>query len=265
MIFNPLAARTDLGLIRQGNEDSALTSSQVIAVADGMGGAVGGEIASKIAIQTLASRIGVITNPEIDRDSRDDLLSQIAVEINNEISSAIEQNPDLDGMGTTLTSLVLFGNEIALLHIGDSRAYRIRNSSDEKKCEIVQISYDHTVVQELVDQGRISEKEVREHPQRSMLTQALMGRANHEPVLQILPVERDDLFLLCSDGLSGVVGDDEILKLAINGDLEVAANNLITAAHTEGAPDNVTVILARVTKGRKSESAEIAFFGAAHG
>lgn len=263
MIFNPLAARTDLGLIREGNEDSALTSSQVIAVADGMGGAVGGEIASKIAIQTLAHKIGLITSPDIDPDSRDDLLSQITIEINHEITAAIEKNPDLDGMGTTLTSLALFGNEIALLHIGDSRAYRIRNYSDEEKREITQISYDHTVVQELIDQGRISQSEVKDHPQRSMLTQALMGRANYEPVLQILPVEKDDLFILCSDGLSGVISDDEILELATHGDLEVAANNLIAASHAGGAPDNVTVILARVAKGRKSD--EIAFFGAAHG
>lgn len=260
MFFTSIAARTDLGLVRQGNEDSALSHRSLIAVADGMGGAVGGEVASKIAIRTLAERIEVLQSHELDDDSRVDILQGVVSEIEGSLLAEISDKSELQGMGTTLTALAPLAGSIAMLHIGDSRAYRIRSG------EITRLSHDHTVVQELIDQGKLSLTEAEDHPQRSMLTQALMGKNGKEfenyPI-QIFPVERDDIYLVASDGLTAVVTEELIAKIVSSSDLEQAANNLIAATRDGGAPDNVTIVLARITS--EDHSLEpISFLGAAH-
>jgi serine/threonine protein phosphatase PrpC len=163
--FSAIAWRSELGLHRDGNEDSGLFTSNLIAVADGMGGYAGGEIASKIVIKTFADLIPVLTSAEIDNDSRDDLLRTSLIDMDSAIQDSTIQRPELAGMGTTFTSFQLIGDQLSLLHVGDSRAYRIRGK------KITQLSQDHTVVQELIDQGRITPDEVAEHPQRSFLTQ----------------------------------------------------------------------------------------------
>ena len=145
--FSNIAWRSELGLQREGNEDSGFVSQKILAVADGMGGYVGGEIASKTVIQKLADVTPVLVNSEIDNESREDILRSSILDMDAAIASIGAERPELIGMGTTLTSIALFNNHILLLHIRDSRAYRIRG----KKIE--QISHDHTVVQELVDQG----------------------------------------------------------------------------------------------------------------
>jgi serine/threonine protein phosphatase PrpC len=149
------------------------------------------------------------------------------------------QRPELVGMGTTLTSIALFDNFALLLHVGDSRAYRVRG----KKIE--QLSHDHTVVQELLDQGRLTPDEIAEHPQRSFLTQALMGKENITPILIAYPVEKGDTFLLCSDGLTAVVDDGKISQ-ALQGDLASGLDSLIDLTYKNGAPDNVTIVAARI-------------------
>lgn len=262
MFFTSIAARTDLGLVRTGNEDSALHHPKLIAVADGMGGAVGGEIASKIAIQTLASRINALASEEMDDDSRIDILQSTLTDVESELAARIDSTPELLGMGTTLTALLALEKSVAMLHIGDSRAYRIRDG------EITRLSHDHTVVQELIDQGKISLLEAEEHPQRSMLTEALMGRGSKDPDLenfpiQLFPVEDGDIYLLASDGLTAVLKDEVIAMITSKTPLDQAANNLIAAVRDGGAPDNVTIILSHFGKSI-DESREVSFLGAAH-
>lgn len=240
--FFAVNARSAVGLIRNGNEDSALISSQIVAVADGMGGHVGGEVASSTAINTLAALIPLITNSEIDAESSEDLFINSLHSVDAQIKSAFDDEPTLEGMGTTLTSLFVQGDQVSLLHVGDSRAYRLRGSNLE------QISVDHTVVQELIAKGALSPQNVSEHPQRSMLTQALMGNGNVEPVLQILDAKLNDRFLLCSDGLSGVLTEKEIKALIKGKSRAQAIDSLIDATYINGAPDNVTIVVADISE-----------------
>ena len=253
--FNSFA-QTDLGLVREGNEDSAIYGANLIAVADGMGGHAGGEVASAIAINALAQLLPVISDPEIDIDSREDLFLNITFEIDSQILEKSKQTPELAGMGTTLTALNISGSNVELLHIGVSRCYRYRDNKLE------QLSYDHTVMQELLDQGRLTPEEVFDHPQRSLLTQALMGDSGLDPILVSYEIKADDKFLLCSDGLTNLLSDYEITKIIeskTDNDLIAA---LIAEVKAKGAPDNITIIWAQVTD--KKVSSEIKKIGAAN-
>ena len=249
------SARSAIGLVRQGNEDSALVSGQVIAVADGMGGHAAGEVASRIAVKTLQSIEPTLTALEIDQDSVEDLLMHSLHSIDEEIALVTDEEIEKRGMGTTLTALLLRENTIALLHVGDSRCYRLRAGTLE------QLSNDHTVIQELLDQGAISEAEAAEHPQRSMLTQALRGDGDVTPVLQMYEVKKGDRYLLCSDGLSGVLTDKEIKIGLKKSDKDEAVKFLIDATYINGAPDNVTVLIADFTDKSSTPST---LLGAAH-
>jgi PPM family protein phosphatase len=237
--FSNIAWRSELGLQREGNEDSGFVSPSLLAVADGMGGYVGGEIASSTVINKLSELTPVLTNSELDNESREDILRTSILDMDAAIAGIGAERPELIGMGTTLTTIALFNNYVLLLHIGDSRAYRIRG----KKIE--QISHDHTVVQELVDQGRLTLDEIAEHPQRSFLTQALMGKENLNPVLIAYPALPGDKYLLCSDGLTAVVDEGKIVG-ALQSDLQTAVNSLVDLTYKNGAPDNVTVIAAEI-------------------
>ena len=241
-LFFQCAARSALGLVRSGNEDSALTGTQVIAVADGMGGHAGGEVASSVAINTLAEIAPTFTALDIDSDSASDLYLNSLHTIDAQIRAVVNDDPTLSGMGTTLTSLFISGSEISLLHIGDSRAYRLRGNTLE------QLSADHTVLQELLNNGVISESEAQVHPQRSMLTQALMGEGTLEPSLHIFEGKVQDRYILCSDGLSGVLSDKEIKSLIKGKGAAEAVDALIDATYINGAPDNVTVIIADIVE-----------------
>lgn len=236
------SARSALGLVRSGNEDSGFVSGRLIAVADGMGGHVGGEVASKIAIKTLQSLMPVLTDTTIDPDSIEDLLLNSLYTIDSEIGDYAREAIELRGMGTTLTAILAHNNFIALLHIGDSRCYRLRGNNFE------QLSNDHTVIQELLSQGAINETEALDHPQRSVLTQALMGDENVVPLLQLFDIKEGDRYLLCSDGLSGVLTEKEIKILLKKSDKEVAIKALIDATYIQGAPDNITILIADVTR-----------------
>jgi serine/threonine protein phosphatase PrpC len=252
--FSNIAWRSELGLQREGNEDSGFVSPKVLAVADGMGGYVGGEIASSTVMKKLADITPILVNPELDNESREDVLQSSVFDMDAAIAAIGAERPELIGMGTTLTSIALFNNHLLLLHIGDSRAYRIRG----KKIE--QISHDHTVVQELVDQGRLTRDEIAEHPQRSFLTQALMGKENLNPVLIAYPVLAGDKFLVCSDGLTAVVDEGKIVS-ALQSDLQSAVNSLVDLTYKNGAPDNVTVIVAEI--GEVASTIAPTLFGAA--
>ena len=252
--FSNIAWRSEVGLQREGNEDSGFVSPNILAVADGMGGYIGGEIASRTVITKLAELNPILSNPELDHESREDLLRTSIASMDSAIAEIGAQRPELVGMGTTLTSISLFNNYVLLLHVGDSRAYRVRG----KKIE--QISHDHTVVQELVDQGRLTLDEIADHPQRSFLTQAIMGKENLTPILVAYPAVKGDKYLVCSDGLTAVVDEGKIAQ-ALQEDLQSAVNTLVDLTYKNGAPDNVTVIATEV--GESSISMAPTSFGAA--
>ena len=246
--FFETSARSAIGLVRQGNEDSAFSSAQLIAVADGMGGHAAGEVASRIAVQVLEKLAPTLAAEGIDEDSVEDLLMHSLHSIDAEITAVTSEDVEKRGMGTTLTALLIRNNRISLLHVGDSRCYRLRGNTLE------QLSNDHTVIQELLDQGAITEAEALEHPQRSMLTQALRGDGDVTPVLQVYEVKKGDRYLLCSDGLSGVLTDKEIKFGLKKTDKDEAIKFLIDATYINGAPDNVTIIIADLSETSHSES-----------
>jgi len=245
------SARTNVGLVRAGNEDSAVISQNLIAVADGMGGHAGGEIASALAIKGI-SRLQDVTNSSVEMTEK--FLQEVA-HINSAIERAVIENPDLTGMGTTLTALIATEEKVALLHIGDTRCYRIR------KNKITQLSTDHTLIQELLDQRAITENEIKTHPQRSLLSQALMGRDDLQPEIVVNDAKLGDRFLLCSDGLTGEISEGDLLAALTIDDREVVLDTLMKAVLAAGAPDNVTIIVADLVEGDATNSLQ--FLGAA--
>jgi serine/threonine protein phosphatase PrpC len=252
-LFFATAAKSAVGLVRAGNEDSALTSKHLIAVADGMGGHAGGEVASMIAITTLANRVDSFTT--LDTADAQELFSQAIAEIDKTLAWTSTERPELSGLGTTLSSLLLHGKTISMGHIGDSRIYRLRGNTLE------QISKDHSVIQELLDTGSITEEEIASHPQRSMLTHVLMGDGRSLMPLQQVDVKPNDRFILCSDGLSNVVNEKEIKSIVKDRARGAAVDALVEAAYAHGAPDNVTVIVADVLENDIQE--KLVKFGAA--
>ena len=253
--FFETTARSAIGLVRQGNEDSGFVSPQLIAVADGMGGHAAGEVASRIAIEVLQTLVPALVATDIDEDSVEDLLMHSLHSIDSEISVVTNEEIEKRGMGTTLTALLIRDKYISLLHVGDSRCYRLRGNTLE------QLSNDHTVVQELLDQGAISMAEATEHPQRSMLTQALRGDGDVTPVLQMYEVKKGDRYLLCSDGLSGVLTEKEIKIGLKKSDKDEAVKFLVDATYVNGAPDNVTVLIADISD---TSTTSPSLLGAAH-
>jgi PPM family protein phosphatase len=228
------AARSDRGLVRQNNQDSVYAGPRLLALADGMGGHAAGEVASKVVIAALA--------PLDDDDPGGDLLGELgdAIEQGNAaISELVGGDPELDGMGTTLTAVLFAGNKLGLAHVGDSRAYMLRNGV------FTQITHDDTFVQSLLDEGRITPEEAASHPQRSLLLKALTGR-EVEPSLAVREARAGDRYLLCSDGLSGVVSDETLAEALKIPDPQRCADRLIELALKGGGPDNVTVIVADV-------------------
>ncbi|MEW2356053.1 Stp1/IreP family PP2C-type Ser/Thr phosphatase [Spirillospora sp. NPDC029432] len=232
------AARSDVGMLREGNEDSAYAGAHLLAVADGMGGHVGGEIASAAAISELRKLDKDLPAPELLA-----ALEHTVKAANDNLHRIVESDPALQGMGTTLTAMLWAGNQIALVHIGDSRAYLLRDGS------LFQITHDHTLVQSLVDEGRISPDEAASHPQRSLLLRALDGRGEVDPDLSLREAKVGDRYLLCSDGLSGVVTAETIFQVLTDiDDPEQAVRQLIDLANRGGGPDNITCVVADVVE-----------------
>ncbi|MCW2912425.1 MAG: protein serine/threonine phosphatase [Actinomycetia bacterium] len=230
------AARSDVGMLREGNEDSAYAGARLLAVADGMGGHVGGEIASAAAIETLRK-----LDTDVPASELLAALERTVKEANDKLHKIVEGEPSLQGMGTTLTAMLWSGSHVALVHIGDSRAYLLRNG------ELFQITHDHTLVQSLVDEGRISLDEAASHPQRSLLLRALDGRGEVDPDLALREAQVGDRYLLCSDGLSGVVSAETIHQvLSAQPEPIEAIKHLIDLANRGGGPDNITCVVADV-------------------
>jgi PPM family protein phosphatase len=236
------AVRSDVGLLREGNEDSAYAGPHLLAVADGMGGHAAGEVASAATITTIA--------PLDAEDPGPDLVGALADAVataNLRLQELIISDPAIEGMGTTLTALLWSEGYAALCHIGDSRAYLLRDG------QFIQITHDHTLVQSLVDEGKITEDDVATHPHRSLLLRALDGRTIAEPDLAPLETYPGDRYLLCSDGLSGVVTEQTLHQtLTSVRDPDKAALRLVELAIKGGGPDNITCIVADVIDDRSS-------------
>ena len=230
------AIRSDVGLLREGNEDAAYAGPRLLAVADGMGGHAAGEVASAAAISALSKLDDGVPGTDLL-----DALADAVSDANHTLHDMVAADSVLEGMGTTLTAMLWSGGRVALCHIGDSRAYLLRDR------EFHQITHDHTLVQTLVDEGRISPDDVATHPQRSMLLRALDGRADVEPDLTLLEARLGDRYLLCSDGLSGVVSEETLHKtLATVANLDEVVLQLVELAIRGGGPDNITCIVADV-------------------
>jgi protein phosphatase len=230
------AAGSHKGMIREGNEDSGYAGPRLLAIADGMGGQAAGEVASSEVISTLVT---------LDDDvPGSDILTSLGTAVqraNDQLRTMVEEDPQLEGMGTTLTALLWTGQRLGLVHVGDSRAYLLRDGV------LTQITQDHTWVQRLVDEGRITEEEATTHPQRSLLMRALGSGDHVEPDLSVREVRPGDRYLICSDGLSGVVSPQTMEEtLASYQGPQETVQDLIQLALRGGGPDNITVIVADV-------------------
>jgi serine/threonine protein phosphatase PrpC len=229
------ACVSDLGLVRENNEDTAYAGRRLLAVADGVGGAPAGELASDIVVRALSPL-------EETSDGGDPLeaLSAALDAANRQIREAAEADPGHEGLGTTATAMLLAGDLLALVHVGDSRGYLLRDSRLE------QLTKDETYVQALVDQGLLTPEQARNHPHRSLVTQAVQGR-DLTPARATITAWPGDRLLLCSDGLSDVVTDDTMSQaLQAYGDPQECAGQLVKLALQAGARDNVTAVVADV-------------------
>ena len=228
-------ARSDVGLLRSGNEDAMYAGPRLLAVADGMGGHAAGEVASRVAIETVAPLDDDLPGSDLITALRD------AVETANAyLRDMVAADSALEGMGTTLTALLSAGQRLGLVHVGDSRAYLLRGK------QLHQITHDHTLVQSLVDEGRITPEEATTHPQRSWITRALDGRGEIELDLSVREAHAGDRYLLCTDGLSGVVSEETMLEALSDGEPQEACDRLVELALRAGGPDNITCIVADV-------------------
>jgi protein phosphatase len=241
---------TDLGLIRTNNEDSAYAGAKLLVIADGVGGAPAGEDASAIAVRTLAA----LETDDLGIDPTETVLDRV-MQANRMILQASLDDPAKEGMGTTVTTIVLFDTEersgsVALLHVGDSRAYLLRDG------ELRALTRDDTYVQSLVDSGLLAPEDARYHPQRSIITQSVQG-LDFTAATSLVPIRLGDRLLLCSDGLSDIVTDQSIARaMATHPEPQQCAEQLVKLALQAGAPDNVTVVIADVVTANGSPAPE---------
>ncbi len=232
------AGRSDVGLVRNNNEDSGFIGKHFLLVADGMGGHAAGELAS-------STTVAIVAQVDNNKDKIEDLeskLIEIPKVITKELKNAIIKDSSRAGMGTTLTAVVVQENQLKVSHVGDSRAYLVRNK------QISRITKDQTYIQSLVDNNEITESEAKNHPQRSLLLQAIDGITESIPVITSIEILENDKIILCSDGLTNVVTDEEILEIVNQFDYVGAVSALIEKALEKGGPDNITVIVADLQK-----------------
>ena len=230
-------ALTDVGLRRSMNQDSGYASGRLIAVADGMGGAAAGDLASAEAMNVIR---------QLDRELPDidplEALEKAVTHANHRLGELVQDDPSVEGMGTTLEAMLWDGERFATAHIGDSRAYLLRNG------ELTQISTDHTFVQSLVEEGKLTPEEARVHPHRSLLLRVMLGRDDNEADFDWFEGQLGDRFLLCSDGLSDMVDDATIERLLSSETIDAAASELVRTALENGGYDNVTVVIGELVE-----------------
>ena len=229
------ATRTDTGRQRNANEDSFFTRAPLFVVADGMGGAQAGEVASKTAAESF--------DRELPQGPPERVLRETIETANRTIHEHAGKDPDLAGMGTTITAAIvdLEAEEVAIGHVGDSRAYRLRGSKFER------LTRDHSLVEEMRRKGQLTEAQAEDHPQRSIITRALGPEPEVEVDLQTIPAQAGDVFLICSDGLTTMLGDEQIGQLLARAtSMQAAVRALVDEANRAGGRDNITVLAFRL-------------------
>jgi PPM family protein phosphatase len=233
------AGVTDTGQVRPANEDAYLVGESVFAVADGMGGHLAGEVASATALEPIEELDGKVFPDATEAVSA---LREAVVAANDRVSRMAADEPSYRGMGTTLTATMIEGRRVHIAHVGDSRAYLLRNG------HFSQLTDDHTLVQHLVDEGQITREEAATHPQRSIITRAIGVSREVDVDSMSLDLEPGDQLLLCSDGLTGVV-EDEVIESELTPDVEPqeALDRLVERANAAGGPDNITIVILKVT------------------
>jgi PPM family protein phosphatase len=240
------AHKTDTGRQRQANEDSYFARPPLFAVADGMGGAQAGEVASRIAARAFERKRDVSV-----KEPAEGQLEEIAQQANREIHKLAQEDSSRAGMGTTLTAALLRDDEVALGHVGDSRAYLLRDG------RLKRLTKDHSLVEELRRQGRLTEEQAEEHPQRSIITRALGPEPSVNVDTMTFPARDGDVFLLCSDGLTTMVSDEQIQEILVSSrSLRAAVNKLVDAANRGGGRDNITAVAFRLADAEAMEAEE---------
>ncbi|MDT9593042.1 protein phosphatase 2C domain-containing protein [Nocardioides zeae] len=230
------SAVSDVGRVRKDNQDSGYAGAHLLAVCDGVGGAARGDVASSTAISQLR---------RLDAQPGEDLLGHVAgglLRAHTRIGEIVDEDPSLNGTSTTATVALFDGDRLGIAHVGDSRAYLFRDG------EITQLTKDHTFVQSLIDEGRITEEEARTHPHRNLILKALDGVHETDPDLFTVDVADGDRLLLCSDGACGVLDDDRLASILSDGTPDFAAVELVRASLEAGSTDNVTCVVADVTR-----------------
>lgn len=229
-------AHSEVGRVRKNNQDAAYASPTMLVVCDGMGGAAAGDLASAVAATEAKRSDRRLADPE-------DMLASIAGIIhraNDKLGQLIEEDLSIDGMGTTFCGALFNGEQLAVGHIGDSRGYLLREG------ELTQFTHDHSWVQSLIDEGKLSVEQAATHPHRSLILKVLNGQEGFDPDLDVIEVEEGDRILFCSDGLSGLVSDDVIREHLDTMSLEEAVKELAKAANAAGGHDNISIVAAEV-------------------
>ncbi len=250
-MFLHYSAISDVGRVRRENQDSGYAGPWLLTVCDGVGGAVRGDLASSTAVQALR---------KLDQRPDEDLLGQLAGAVHrahDRIAEIVEEDPSLNGTSTTATVVLFDGTRFGVGHIGDSRAYLYRRG------ELRQLTHDHTFVQSLIDEGRITEEQSRTHPHRNLILKALDGVRHEEPDLFEFPAEAGDRVLVCSDGACGVLTDDRLADILGSGNPDFAAVELVRASLEAGSTDNVTCVVAEVAETEPDTALEPLLVGAA--
>jgi len=254
------AVGSDVGRRRPMNQDSAATTPRLLAVADGMGGHAHGEVASAVAVAALLDLDERLRSTDLQQV---DLLEELGITIGDaaaRLTDLAHQNPDLRGTGTTVIAFLVSGLRIGVAHIGDSRAYLLRDG------DLHQLTRDHTMVQAMVDEGRLSEAEAAVHPRRSWLVRTLQEDTTAEPDLFLVEGRVGDRYLICSDGVTAVLDDHEIQDvLSAEVEPEAAVTRLIELANEGGGPDNITCVVADLIDGPPPEEEAPVVVGSAAG
>ena len=228
-------AHSEIGLVRKNNQDSGYFSPTMLLVADGMGGAAAGDLASTVAVKAIEK-----ADRRLQGEAMLEALAGTLAKANDQLADLVAHNHRLAGMGTTVTGVMFDGEQLGMVHIGDSRGYRLRDGKLE------QLTRDHSWVQSLVDEGKISEEEAATHPHRSLLLKVLNGQPTHTPDVEMVDVQLGDRLMFCSDGLSGMVDDAQIARALAEPDLKIVLDELVQGAHAGGGTDNITIIVSDV-------------------
>jgi len=246
------AAISDVGRVRKDNQDSGYAGPWLLAVCDGVGGAARGDLASSTAVQQLRN----IDSPPVPEHTAEEMVAQVAGALHrahDRIAELVDHDPDLSSTSTTATVGLFDGEQLAVGHVGDSRAYLFREQG------LTQLTHDHTFVQTLIDDGRITETEARVHPHRNLILKAIDGQREAEPDLFVVPLQAGDRLMMCSDGVCGVLDAGRIADVLAGGSADYAAVELVRASLEAGSSDNVTCIVADVVEagaGRDADDAD---------